>query len=62
VTQVVLASGVDGHNSVVRHASEIIDREGRRVLDGLDVAQLTADGQLRRILVFHGSLPAVGQT
>ena len=47
------ACGVDENDAVVRAASEIFDREGRRVLDGLDVVQLTADGQLRRILVFR---------
>jgi hypothetical protein len=55
-TTVVLASGVDAHNDVVRYAWVIIDPEGRTILDGLDVAERTPGGRLRRILMFHGPL------
>jgi hypothetical protein len=36
-TTVVLAIGTDGHNPVVRYAWEVVDRDGKPVLDGLDV-------------------------
>ena len=57
-TEVVPASGEDAHNDVVRYAWSIVDADGRSVLEGLDVAERTADGRLRRILMFHGPLPA----
>ncbi len=55
----MLAIGTDGHNSVVRYAWEVVDRDGKPVLDGLNVAELTTDGRLRRILLFRGSLPVL---
>lgn len=56
-TRVVLASGIDAHNDVVRYAWTIVDAEGREVIEGIDVAERTADGRLRRIVMFHGPLP-----
>ena len=56
-TTVVPASGVDAHNDVVRCAWAIIDPEGRSLIDGLDVAERTSKGRLRRSLMFHGPLP-----
>jgi hypothetical protein len=55
-TTVVPASDVDAHNDVVRYAWAIIDPEGRNILDGMDVAERTPEGRLRRILMFHGPL------
>jgi hypothetical protein len=56
-TTIVPTSGVDGHNDVVRYAWAILDREGRSILDGLDVVERTPTGRLRRIMLFHGPLP-----
>lgn len=56
-TTVMLASGFDRHNDVVRYGWEIVDRGGRRVMEGLDVAELASDGRLKRIVLFHGQLP-----
>jgi hypothetical protein len=56
-TRVVPASGVDAHNDLVRYSWSIVDPEGSRVVEGLDVAERTDDGRLRRILMFHGPLP-----
>jgi hypothetical protein len=60
-TKVVLASGVDAHNDVMRYAWTIVDAEGRDVMEGVDVAERDHEGRLKRILMFHGPLPAPGQ-
>jgi hypothetical protein len=57
-TRVVPASGVDAHNDVARYAWKIVDPEGRDVSEGLDVAERVSDGRLKKILMFHGPLPA----
>ncbi len=56
--KVVPASGIDAHNDVVRYAWTIVNAEGQELMDGIDVAERTTDGRLRRILMFHGPLPA----
>jgi hypothetical protein len=58
-TRVVLASGIDAHNDVMRYAWIIIDPEGRTIMDGIDVAERTSAGRLHRIMMFHGPLPAI---
>jgi hypothetical protein len=60
-TKVMPASGVDAHNDVVRYAWTIVDAKGRNVMEGIDVAERVDDGRLKRILMFHGPLPAPGQ-
>jgi hypothetical protein len=57
-TRVVPGSGVDAHNDVERYAWKIVDSAGNEVMDGLDVAERDPEGRLRRILMFHGQLPA----
>jgi hypothetical protein len=57
-TAVVSASGVDAHNDLERYAWKIVDPEGNEIMEGLDVAERDRDGRLRRILMFHGPLPA----
>jgi hypothetical protein len=59
-TKVVPSSGVDAFNQVMRYAWRIVDSEGHDVLEGLDVAELSEDGRLSRILMFHGPLPSDG--
>jgi hypothetical protein len=59
-TRVVPASGVDSHSGVARYAWSIVDPRGARIMEGLDVAERIEDGRLRRILMFHGPLPAGG--
>jgi predicted TIM-barrel enzyme len=56
-TEVVIASGVDAHNDLVRYAWKIVDQHGDDVIEGIDVAEHVDDGRLRRILMFHGPLP-----
>ena len=57
-TKVVPGSGVDAHNDVERYAWKIVDPAGNEVMDGIDFAGRDRDGHLRRILMFHGPLPA----
>jgi hypothetical protein len=56
-TAIVLASGLDSHNDVVRYGWDIVDQHGQRVMDGIDVVELASDGRLKRILLFHGQPP-----
>jgi hypothetical protein len=56
-TAIVLTSGLDGHNDLVRYGWDIVDQHGHRVMDGIDVVELASDGRLKRILLFHGQLP-----
>jgi hypothetical protein len=58
-TKVLPSTGVDAHNDVERYGWRIVDPSGNEVMEGLDVAQRDRDGRLRRILMFHGALPAV---
>jgi len=51
---------VDAHNDVERYAWKIVDTAGNEVMHGIDVAERDGDGRLRRILMFHGPLPAAG--
>ena len=57
-TRVVPASGTDAHNNVERYAWKIVAAKGSEVMEGLDVAERDDSGRLRRILMFHGRLPA----
>jgi hypothetical protein len=56
---VVLTTGLDSHNHLVRYGWQIVDPEGRRVMAGMDVVELAGDGRLKRILLFHEQ-PAEG--
>jgi hypothetical protein len=55
---VVLSSGLDSHNDVVRYRWDIVDQHGNPVMEGIDVVELAQDGRLRRVVLFHGPLPA----
>jgi hypothetical protein len=58
-TKVAPGSEVDAHSDLVRYAWQIVDSEGNVLIEGLDVAERAPDGRLRRVLMFHGPLPAV---
>jgi hypothetical protein len=58
-TKVVPGSGVDVHNDVARYAWKIVNPAGNDVMEGLDVTLRDAAGRLRRIMMFHGPLPAL---
>ena len=57
-TSVVPSSGLDSHNGLIRYGWDIVDQHGNRVMDGLDIVELADDRRIRRILLFHGPLPA----
>jgi hypothetical protein len=59
-TRVEQSSGVDAHHDLVRYSWSIVDRDGCEIIEGLDVAERAGDGRLKRISMFHGSLPANG--
>jgi len=59
-TIVASASGVDEHNGIERYAWKIVDPSGNELMEGLDVAERDTSGRLRRIVMFHGPLPAGG--
>jgi len=56
-TELVLGSGLDAHNNLVRYSWRIVDGEGKKLMEGIDVAERASDGRLKRILMFHGPLP-----
>lgn len=56
-SEIVIASGLDGHNNVVRYAWRILDPDGQARMKGIDVAERADDGRLTRIVLFHGLLP-----
>lgn len=57
-TRVVPSSGVDAHHDLVRYSWAVVDRSGRTVIEGLDVAARAQDGRLTRVSMFHGPLPS----
>ncbi len=51
--------GHDGHHDLVRWGWEMLDAEGGRVLDGIDVATIAPDGRLAHVIGFFGAaIPA----
>lgn len=56
--RVDITSTVDEHNGWARYGWEIVDREGRQLLRGIDVVERAADGRFRRIVMFFGELEA----
>lgn len=52
-------SGIDAHHGIARYSWELLGPEGNVALVGLDVAELTEDGKLAKIVGFMGELPAV---
>jgi hypothetical protein len=58
---VLRTTEVDEHHGVVRFGFEVVDVDGSILLEGLDVAFLSADGStIRKIIGFFGSLPGNG--
>ena len=51
-------SAIDAHHDHLRFAWELVGPDGEVALTGLDVAQVTEDGRLRRVTGFFGELPA----
>ena len=55
--RIELASGVDEHDGWLRFAWTMLGPDGTPMMDGFDVAELAADGRLRRIVGFFGPFP-----
>jgi hypothetical protein len=54
--RVTITSGVDEHHGFARYAWTITDRDGRQVLDGLDILERGAAGLIGRVIMFFGEL------
>jgi len=58
-TTIAIATVVDSHNNVHRYGWELIDGGGTVLMEGIDVVEMAADGRIRRVLMFHGTLANV---
>lgn len=51
-----LTSGIDMHHETLRFTWRMLLADGTALLDGIDFAELSTDGKLRRIVGFFGPL------
>ena len=58
--RIVKTSGFDEFEGITRYSWDVVDADGNTKSGGLDVVEQGADGRLRRIVMFHGPLPALG--
>ena len=49
---------LDGHHGLLRWSWEMLDADGAKVLDGIDVALRAEDGRLSYLAGFFGAVPA----
>lgn len=49
------STAIDAHHNFLRYGWRLLDAEGQPVLEGLDVAELDADGKLLRVVGFFGA-------
>lgn len=54
--KVVRTSRVDVHHDLARFAWRVINADGTALPEGLDLAELSPDGRIRRIIGFFGPL------
>lgn len=54
--KVVRTSRVDVHHDLARFAWHVVQADGTALPEGLDLAELSADGRIRRIIGFFGPL------
>jgi hypothetical protein len=54
--RVVRTSRVDAHHDLARFAWRVVQADGTALPEGLDLAELSADGRIRRIIGFFGPL------
>lgn len=52
------SSGIDSHHDYARYEWELVAPDGTVALTGLDIAEVTNDGLLRRVVGFLGPIPA----
>ena len=53
---VVRTSVVDAHHDLARFAWHVVQADGATLPEGLDLAEISASGQIRRIIGFFGPL------
>jgi hypothetical protein len=53
------SSGIDAHHGTARYAWKLIGPAGAVVLEGIDIAQVDAQGRLTQVIGFFGPLPAL---
>jgi hypothetical protein len=57
--RVVRTSRIDTHHDLARFAWHVVQADGTVLPEGLDLAELSADGRIRRIIGFFGSLAKI---
>jgi hypothetical protein len=57
--RVLLTSGVDEHHGLLQFTWARIGPDGRRIRNGIDFGELSADGRLLRITGFFGPPPQI---
>lgn len=55
----VRSSGIDSHHGMARYGWHLVNPAGGVVLEGIDIAQIDADGRLLQVTGFFGPLPAL---
>ena len=54
--KIVRTSEIDAHHDVARFAWRMVQADGMMLTEGLDLAELSDDGKIRRIVGFFGPL------
>jgi hypothetical protein len=57
--RIPISSGVDRHHGMLRFSWVIVDPQGQLLLEGMEFAELAADGRLQRMTGFFGALPPI---
>ena len=60
--RVVRTSAIQQHHGFVRFAWQVIEANGTRLPEGLDIAVIGDDGRITQIIGFFGPLPSDGST
>ncbi len=55
----VRCSGIDHHHGMARYAWQLRGPDGALVLEGIDIAQVNAQGRLQQVTGFFGPLPTL---
>lgn len=53
----VRSSGIDHHHGMARYGWQLVGPDGAVVLEGIDIAQIDAQGRLAQVTGFFGPLP-----
>lgn len=55
--KIVVTSSMEPHNDMVCFGWRVIGTQGETLREGIDFGELAADGRLRRLVGFFGTLP-----